>query len=241
MAAPFPDRLGDAVEVRRVLDAELAPGPGSASPATERPRDVGLGEFLLRVLQVAGVAHVRDGRSTASSPRGSAVARRRDQLVGSIELASVDRPDRVGARADRTASRRQACSRAATVASNRLCSVAGEVVESQHAAATQARARRLAHAHDDVHAVALTEGAEPVEAGTGAPAAAFGDVPRLRVRGRVGHGVRRELGDAVPVRNVDSRCLIGEQQPHVYGEQSPRRRRSRPTRRAAAARVRSGR
>ena len=124
VSAPLADRLGHAVQVRGVLDAERRRGSGSVLAVPRAPRDARLRVLLLRVLEVAGEPDVRvvgDGgqarRRSRPAPRPSAGARDRTRRGGSP--GSRSRTTRIARRASGSA-----CSRAAFFASKRSSEVA---------------------------------------------------------------------------------------------------------------------
>ncbi len=101
MPAALADRLGHAVEVRSVADAELL-RRRERPLGHQRVGQVRLRVLLLGVQEVPGEPDVgvRADRVEPFVERGP---RRRDQLGRALELAAMDRTDRVGRGPDRTA------------------------------------------------------------------------------------------------------------------------------------------
>ena len=154
-------------------------------------------------------ARRRPPRPSSSAARASSIS-----SVREVELAAVDRADRVRARADRPARGGQGPLAGGGLARRSVRAGRRVSVVEVHADASGAGGDSAA-SHDHVHAVALAEGAQPVEGRAGPGAAALGGVARwrpgaaragrLRLRGarllvRVGLGVLRASSRAAARR-----------------------------------------
>ena len=195
-------------------------GRGQRLAGHERAGDVGLGVLLLGVLEVAGEPHVGvvGDRVEARRERGAGFP---DQLVGAIELAAVDRADRVRARADRAPGGRQRLLAGGDLGVEAVVQVAW-LRSSRSTPGRSGAGGRLARAHDHVHPVALAERAEAVEAR--ARPACCGPRPRTAVAGAGRDGAACDLAWRCGAVRIGRLAVLDrEEQPDVDGEQRRRR------------------
>ena len=205
MSPPLPDRLGDPVQVRGVLDADLD-RRRDRRVGHDGLRDACLRVLLLRVLQVPGVADLRLV-AHGLEPLVDRRLRLVHQPVRQVELAAVDRADRVRARADRRPGGRQRPLAGSHPLGEAGVDVLGDAVEIHRPRLDAGDAGLVGRTDDDVHQV-VPECREAVVGGTGRPAAGVRRVPVPRRPGRSGCAasrVRAICRAAAPLERIDTR------------------------------------